>query len=164
MVGLCFILGVIATPAIAVPIVDDPNGFEGIPWGTTFSQSGPFLKIEDDGRQQTYERKGASPALGSTTVDSIRFTAFKGKFGRVTVRYSGMDTHNRLLDYLQNQYGKLDSTPGQIAVGPVKVYTWHGFDTEVTLRFEANVERGIIFFESRAVRDVSVEENSATVF
>lgn len=151
-------------PAIAVPIVDDPHGFEGIPWGTTFSQAGPFLKIEDDGRQQTYERKGASLALGSTTVDSMRFTAFQGKFGRVTVRYSGKDTRNRLLDYLQNQYGKLDRTPGQIAVGPVIVYAWHGLDTEVTLRFEANVERGIIFFESRAVRDGSVEEHSATVF
>lgn len=145
VVGLCIILVVIATSAIAVPIVDDPNGFEGLPWDATFSQPEPFFKIEDDGRQQTYERKGASPALGSTTVDSMRFTAFQGKFGRVTFRYSGKDTHDRLLDYLQNQYGKLDRTPGQIAVGPVKVYAWHGFDTEVTLRFEANVERGIIF-------------------
>ncbi|NJL16311.1 MAG: hypothetical protein HC938_03040 [Nitrospira sp.] len=50
------------------------------------------------------------------------------------------------MTYLQAKYGLLDRTPGQIAVGSVKVYAWHGFHTEVTLRFENRLDRGIIFF------------------
>lgn len=149
---------------MAVPIIDDPEGFENIPWGATLSQVEHFVKVEDDGRLQTYERTGEPPAFGGTPVDSVRFTAYEGKLGRVTVRYRGKDTHERILTYLQSKYGPLDRTPGQISVGAVKVHAWHGFNTEVTLRFETNVERGIIFFESRMLREALSEGTSATAF
>ncbi|WP_053378438.1 hypothetical protein [Nitrospira moscoviensis] len=158
----CLLLA--GAPALAVPIVNDPNGFEGIPWGAAFSEGEHFGKVEDAGRLQTYEIKGTTPALGPVPVDSMRFTTFEGKFGRVTVRYTGKDTHERILTYLQGTYGPLDRTPGQIAVGPVRVYAWHGFDTEVTLRYEAPVARGIIFFESRTLREKLSEGHSATVY
>jgi hypothetical protein len=102
--------------------------------------------------------------LGTTPVDSLRITTFKSRFGRVTVRYSGASTHEAILTYLQSVYGPLDRTPGQIAVGPVKVYAWHGTETDITLRFEANVERGIIFFESRTLQERWPEESPSTVF
>ncbi len=152
------------TVAVAVPIVNDPNGFEDIPWGASFAEGEHFSKVEDAGRLQTYEIKGATPTLGTTPVDSMRFTTFEGKFGRVTVRYTGKDAHENILMYLQAKYGPLDRTPGQIAVGPVKVYAWHGFDTEVTLRYETRAERGIIFFESRALREKLAEGQSTTVY
>jgi hypothetical protein len=148
----------------AVPIENDPNGFEGIPWGAAFKETDQFSKVEETGRLQTFEVKGSAPTLGPATVESMRFTTFDGKFGRVVVRYQGKDTHDKILDYLQAKYGPLDRTPGQIAVGPVKVYAWHGLDTEVTLRYEARFERGIIFFESRSLREKLSEGQSATVY
>jgi hypothetical protein len=150
--------------AFGVPIVNDPNGFEDIPWGTILSEGERFAKIEDAGRLQIYERNGRPPLLGTTEVDSIRFTTFEKKFGRVTVRYRGEETHEKILTYLQSTYGPLDRTPGQIAVGPVKVYAWHGFLTEVTLRFEAGPDRGIIFFESLTLPEKLLDGTSATVF
>lgn len=158
----CLLLA--GSPAMAVPILNDPNGFEGIPWGASLSEGERFGKVEDADRLQTYELKGSAPRLGPVAVDAMRFTTFEGKFGRVTVRYTGKDTHEQILAYLQSTYGSLDRTPGQIAVGPIKVYAWHGFDTEVTLRYETKMERGIIFFESRTLREKLSEGNSATVF
>jgi hypothetical protein len=158
------VLSLTASLAMAVPILNDPNGFEDIPWGATFSEGEHFAKVEEAGALHSYEIKGAAPALGPVTVDFMRFTTFEGKFGRVTVRYTGKDTHERILTYLQSKYGSLDRTPGQISVGPIKVYAWHGFDTEVTLRYETKVERGIIFFESRTLREKLAEGNSATVY
>ncbi len=152
------------SPAWAVPIIDDPNGFEGIPWGASFSEGEQFGKVEEAGRLETYEIKGTAPTLGPTPVDSMRFTTFEGKFGRVTVRYTGKPAHDQILTYLQSTYGPLDRTPGQIAVGPIRVYAWHGYDTEVTLRYEAKAERGIIFFESRTLREKLSEGQSGTVF
>ncbi|MGQ0694811.1 MAG: hypothetical protein ACT4OL_04455 [Nitrospiraceae bacterium] len=159
---LCLVLA--SAPAVAVPIINDPDGFEDIPWGATFSETEHFVKVEDTGRSQTYELKMKPPALGTTPVDSMLFTTFERKFGRVTVRYSGKDTHEGILAYLQSKYGPLDRTPGQIAVGPVKVYAWQGYATEVTLRFETSFERGIIFFESRTLLEKLSEGNSATAF
>lgn len=159
---LCLILQ--SAPSPAVPIVDDPNGFEDIPWGATLSDQDRFVKIEEAARVQTYELKEHPPRFGTTPVDSMRFTSFQNRFGRVTVRYSGTATHEAILAYLQSKYGPLDRTPGQIAVGPVKVYAWHGFHTEVTLRFETKLDRGIIFLESLTLRERWSEEGPSTVF
>jgi hypothetical protein len=162
--GLALCLIAQSTPTTAVPILNDPNGFEDIPWGTTLSDQDRFVKIEDTGRFQTYELKERPPKLGPTPVDSMRFTTFQNRFGRVIVRYGGHASHETILAYLQSTYGLLDRTPGQIAVGPVKVYVWHGIHTEVTLRFESNLDRGIIFFESRTLRERWSEESPSTVF
>ncbi len=151
-------------PAFAVPMQNDPNGFEGIPWGASFSDTDTLVKIEDTGRSQTYEPKAGSPSLGAVPVDSMRFVTSEGKFARVIVRYQGSVTHDRILAYLQSLYGPLDRTPGQFAGGPVKFFSWTGFETDVNLRYETGTDRGIIFFESQDLRRKMTESNSATVF
>ena len=163
---LCFLFSIILqnTLAFAVPMQNDPNGFEGIPWGATFSETDTFKKVEDAGPSQTYELKTGVPSLGPVKVDSLRFVTSEGKFARVTVRYQGKATHDQILAYLQSLYGLLDRTPGQIAGGPVKVYNWTGFETDVTLRYETGTDRGIIFFESQEFRRKITEGNSPTVF
>jgi hypothetical protein len=164
LIGLFFSLILRGTLASAVPMQNDPNGFEGIPWGATFSETDTFVKVEDTGRSQTYELKVAAPSLGTVPVDSVRFVTSEGKFARVTVRYQGKATHDQILAYLQALYGPLDRTPGQIAGGSVKFYSWTGFETDVNLRYETSTDRGIIFFESQELRRKMTESNSATVF
>lgn len=163
--GLFFSVILQSTPASAVPMQNDPNGFEGIPWGATFSETDTFVKVEDTGRSQTYELKTTVPSLGTVRVDSMRFITSEGKFARVTVRYQGKATHDQILAYLQSLYGPLDRTPGQIAGGPVKFFSWTGFETDVNLRYETGTDHGIIFFESQELRRKLIDSNnSATVF
>ena len=163
-IGLFFSLILYGAPASAVPMQNDPNGFEGIPWGATFSETDSFMKVEDAGRSQTYELKTGTPSLGPVKVDSMRFVTSKGKFARVTVRYQGKATHDQILVYLQSLYGPLDRTPGQIASGSVKFFSWTGFETDVKLRYEIGTDRGIIFFESQQLRRKMTDNNSDTVF
>ena len=151
-------------PAFAVPMQNDPNGFEGIPWGATFSETDTFIKIEDTGKSRTYELKTEAPSLGPVRVDSMRFVTFEGQFSRVTVRYQSKAIHDQILVYLQSLYGSLDRTPGQIAGGFVKFFSWTGFETDVSLRYETGTDRGIIFFESQDLRRKMTESNSSTVF
>jgi hypothetical protein len=150
--------------ALAVPMTKDPNGFENIPWGSLFSENATFKKVEDAGRLKTYELATGQAKLGSIVVASMKFMTIDDQFARVTVRYEGKDAHDQILAYLQSKYGPLDRTPGQFSVGPVKFYAWQGFETEVTLRYEARMDRGIIFFESQTMRAKLTEGNSATVF
>lgn len=164
LLGLILALLLPVALALAVPIVNDPNGFEEIPWGAGLNESDQLKRVEDAGPLQSYEQKSGTPALGTIPVDVLRYTTFEGKFGRVLIRYHGKETHEQILTYLQSKYGPLDRTPGQISVGPIRVYAWHGFDTEITLRFESRVEQGVIFFESRTLREKLAEGNSGTVF
>lgn len=158
------VLTLSGNPAFAVPMLNDPNGFEGIPWGAAFSETDTFTKIEDTGRAQTYELKTGAPSLGPAKVDSMRFLTVDGKFARVTVRYQGKATHDQILTYLQSRYGSLDRTPGQFTGGSVKFYSWTGFESDINLRYEIATDRGIIFFESQELRLKITEGNSATVF
>jgi hypothetical protein len=160
---LFFSLILHGTPAFAVPMQNDPNGFEGIPWGATFSETDTFVKIEDTGRSQTYELKTGAPSLDTAPVDSMQFVTSEGKFARVTIRYQGKATHDKILAYLQSLYGALDRTPGQIAGGSVKFFSWTGFETDVNLRYETGTDRGIIFFESQELRRKMTDSNSTTV-
>ncbi|MEK7761466.1 MAG: hypothetical protein AAB433_07795, partial [Nitrospirota bacterium] len=113
-----------AALALAVPILNDPNGFEGLPWESALTEGDQFAKVEEAGRLRSYELKTGQPALGTIPVEVLRYTTFDGKFGRVLVRYQGKDTHEQILAYLQTKYGPLDRTPGQISVGPIRVYAW----------------------------------------
>jgi len=164
LTGIFCLLILSGNLAFAVPMQNDPNGFEGIPWGAAFSETDTFIKVEDTGRSQTYELKTGAPSLGPAKVDSMRFTTADGKFARVAVRYQGKATHDQILAYLQSLYGSLDRTPGQIASGPVKFFSWTGFQTDVNLRYETSADRGIIFFESQELRLKITEGNSDTVF
>lgn len=150
--------------ALAVPMHNDPNGFEGIPWGASFSESETFVKVEDAGRVQTYELKTATRTLGPAAVDSMKFSTIDGQFARVMVRYSGKDTHDRILSYLQQQFGPLDQTPGQIAGGAVKFFNWQGADSAIILRYDLRTSQGVIFFESEAFRVKLNEGNSSSNF
>lgn len=150
--------------ASAVPIENDPNGFETIPWGSILGEMDAFTEINEAGRLQTYELSRQTPMLGAIPVDSLRFTTFDKKLGRVTLRYTGHASHAKILSYLESTYGPLDRTPGQIAAGLIRVYTWHGMYTEVTLRFESGPERGIVFFESRTLPEKLKDETATTAF
>ena len=162
-IGLFFSLILQGAPVSAVPMQNDPNGFEGIPWGTTFLETDTFMKVEDAGRSQTYELKTGTPSLGPVKVDSMRFVTSENKFARVTVRYQGKAIHDQILTYLQSLYGPLDRTPGQIASGPVKFFSWTGFETDVKLRYEIGTDRGIIFFESQQLRRKMTDSSADTV-
>lgn len=133
---------------VAVPMQNDPNGFEGVPWGAALTESEHFGKVEDSGLLKTYELKHGPPTLGTIKIESMKFITVDNQFARVTVRYLGKDTHDQILAFLQSRFGPLDRTPGQFAGGAVKIFTWQGLETEVSLRYETRFDRGIIFFEN----------------
>lgn len=147
-------------PAGAVPMQNDPNGFEGIPWGAAFTESDRFLKVEDAGRVQTYELTSTPRTLGPATVESMKFSTIEGKFARVMVRYTGKETHDRLLTFLQQQFGPIDQSPGQMTGGAVKFFNWQGPDSAIILRYDLRTSQGVIFFESEAFRVKLNEGNS----
>jgi hypothetical protein len=139
----------VASRTAAVPMVNDPKGFEGIPWGAAFSESAEFRLVEESPHIKGYELKPEPPPLGSAKVDSMRFLTFDERFARVVVRYHGAATHDQILSYLQSRYGSLDRTPGQITRGLVQQINWEGEETEIVLTYERQTDRGIVFFEHR---------------
>ena len=132
---------------------NDPNGFEGIPWGAAFTESDQFVKVEDAGRIQTYELTSTPRKLGPATVESMKFSTIEGKFARVMVKYTGKETHDRLLAFLQQQFGPIDQTPGQNGRRRGQVLQLAGADSAIILRYDLQTSQGVIF--SKAKRSAS---------
>ena len=53
-------------PVNAVPMVNDPKGFEGIPWGAAFSETADFVLVENSPHIKGYELKQGPPPLGTS--------------------------------------------------------------------------------------------------
>jgi hypothetical protein len=131
----------------AVSMEHDPNGFQGIRWGTTFAESADFVVVENGKRIKAYELKQGPLALGLAKVDSMRFFTLDGRFARVVIRYHDRLTHDRIVAYFQSMFGPLDKTPGQITKGPVQQLYWLGEETEIVVTYRRRTDRGIIFIE-----------------
>jgi hypothetical protein len=134
--------------ALAVVMVNDPNGFNNIPWGATLDGRPELALVNTARRIKEYEIKKGPLPLGEAKVEMMRLSTVDDKFARVTIRYRGQDVHARILAHLQAQYGPLDRTPGQTMRGFNQQYNWRGTDTEVNMTYEGQGERGFLFIES----------------
>lgn len=132
-------------------LINDPQGFNGIPWGSSLSEREELKLADTAGDIKGYERKEGPLPLGKIPVDYMRYLTIGDKFARVTIRYHGKETHNELLAYLQSQYGQLDRTPGQMVRGLNQQFNWRGTDTEINVTYEAQGDRGYVFFDSRVL-------------
>ena len=137
--------------AHAVPMVNDPNGFQSLSWGVALTTR-PDLEVARAGPHvNEYQLRDSQPLFAGIPVESLRFLSVDEQFARVIIRYRGDDRHKQILTYLEQQFGSLDRAPGQMMRGLNQQYNWRGTDTEINLTYHANTERGFLFIDSRTL-------------
>jgi hypothetical protein len=137
--------------AHAVQMVNDPNGFQSLTWGVALTTR-PDLQVAKAGPHVSeYQLRDSQPSFAGIPVESLRFLAVDEQFARVTIRYQGDDRHKQILTHLEQQFGSLERVPGQMMRGLNQQYIWRGTDTEISLTYHANTERGFIFIDSRTL-------------
>jgi hypothetical protein len=135
----------------AVQMVNDPNGFQSLIWGSTLTAR-PDLQLAKAGPHVSeYQLRDGQPLFAGVPVESLRLLAVDEQFARVTIHYQGDDRHKQILTHLEKQFGSLERTPGQMMRGLNQQYIWRGTDTEISLTYHANTERGFIFIDSRTL-------------
>ena len=138
-------------PVHAVPMVNDPNGFQSLAWGVALTTR-PDLEIAKAGPHvNEYQLRNGQPSYAGIPVESLRFLSVDEQFARVTIQYQGEDRHKQILAYLERQFGSLERVPGQMMRGLNQQYNWRGVDTEINVTYHANTERGFIFIDSRTL-------------
>ena len=137
--------------AHAVPMVNDPNGFQSLLWGVALTTR-PDLEVARAGPHvNEYQLRDSQPLFAGIPVESLRFLSVDEQFARVTIRYQGDDRHKQILTYLEQQFGSLERVPGQMMRGLNQQYSWRGTDTEINVTYQANTGRGFIFIDSRTL-------------
>lgn len=152
LIGFSFYLSVLAAVSPVVGQQErEVNGFYGIPWGARLDNIADLRLIESVDRIQTYEPETGPPHLSDITVDQMRLVAIEGQFARVSIHYSGEQTHSHMLSYLESLFGPIDQTPGSMIRGLTQQFTWRTDDTEVNLTYRSYQQRGTVFIESRTL-------------
>lgn len=151
LLGLLFYLAYSPILAHAVPMQNDPNGFQSLAWGVALTAR-PDLEIARAGPHvNEYRLKDRPPSYAGVPVESLHFLSVDEQFARVTIHYQGGDRHKQILAYLEQQFGSLDRVPGQMMRGLNQQYTWRGADTEISVTYHADTERGFVFIDSRTL-------------
>ncbi|ULA64073.1 MAG: conserved exported protein of unknown function [Nitrospira sp.] len=140
-----------AWPVSAVPMINDPKGFQNIEWGAALAGRDDVAPARTGSHISEY-RSMAGPAIfAGAEMTSILLLSVDDQFARVTIRYQGEQTHAQVMKFLETQFGPLERIPGQMARGLNQQYNWRGPETEINVTYQANTERGFIFIDSRTL-------------
>jgi len=145
----CVTMFIAPAPACAGNLVNDPQGFRGIPWGSSLTDLENLTLTDSGARVKRYDMKQEPLTLGEARVDSMRLYTIDGKLARVAIYYRGQSVHTHVLAYLESQFGPIDRTPGSMVRGLNQQYNWRGTETEINLTYQGQGERGFLFIESR---------------
>ena len=126
-----------------------PPGFQGIPWGSALAELSQFVLVEPDDRVDIYEYKEGPPQFANEPVDFIKLYTIDAQFARVMIRYRNEDTHNRIKQALESEFGKIRHSPGSMIRGLNQEYSWRLEDTEISLSYRELGERGLLTIQSR---------------
>ncbi|MGH7232490.1 MAG: hypothetical protein ACREJU_14190 [Nitrospiraceae bacterium] len=143
------ILVLAATATAAINLRNDPNAFLGIPWGSSLAERQDMTLSNSNGAIKEYTHKDGPLPFADAHVDMMRFLAVEDQFARVIIRYRGKANHDRILSYLESQYGAIERIPGQMTRGLNQQYNWRGTDTEINVTYQSQGERGFLSFDSR---------------
>ena len=148
---VCFsaLLFCTAGPASAITMTNDPHGYRNLPWGAPLADIPELAVTRANSHTIDYEFRDRPPVYADIPVESVHLSTVDAQFARVTIRYHGTQVHKQVLQFLERTYGAIERLPGQMMRGLNQQYTWRGPDTEISLTYEANRDRGFIFIESR---------------
>lgn len=138
-----------AGPVFAITMANDPHGFRDLSWGIPLTDIPDLMVTRENTHTTDYEFRDRPPVYADIPVESLHLSTVDAQFARVTIRYRGAQAHKQVMQYLEQTYGAIERLPGQMMRGLNQQYTWRGTDTEITLTYEANRDRGFIFIESR---------------
>ena len=152
LVGLAWATAILAPVRVgAMPMQNDPEGFQGISWGSSLNTVKGLTMTSSWDQFKEYEFKAGPPPLGHAPLGSVKLSTVGGKFARVTIHYHGENTHVQVLAYLEERYGVIERWPGSMVRGLNQQFNWRGPETEINLTYQRMGERGYIFIESRTL-------------
>lgn len=133
------------------PILQDPKGFFDIMWGDSLANRRELKVIDVSNVLKIYTLKKGNPHVEGIPMESVKLYGLENQYARALFRYKGASTHESLIQYLENRFGKIGPSHGGMMRGLNQQYTWRGPDTEITITYHGFRERGFLSAESRVL-------------
>jgi hypothetical protein len=145
-VGLLF-AGLWSAPVTAGRITNEPTGFNGYLWGASSTDYPSLVRVTDPAVADpvpdvdVYEKPGETLIVNGATLTRIHYRFYKGKLGGIGLRYEGREYRDKLMQWIEQEYGKLPPVERK-----QKQIEWHGENVVITLGYDVLTSRGHLWF------------------
>jgi len=137
----------------------DPDGFDGIKWGTLFSEIKSDMaesrSISDPAEPNVkikiyYTQRGDPLTLGDAQLDKIEYVFWRGKFAEARINASGPENFDRLKKFLFEKYGTVNKSQG--------AYFWDGSVTQIFLKYDGSAKPFLLTIASTTITSQEVKD------
>ena len=141
------LVGLMSAPADAARITNEPAGFNGYTWGTSLDQVSGLTRVKDPKLAEplpgveVYEKPGEALTLNGVTLTRVLYRFYKNRLGGVQLAYEGKENREKLIQWIEEQYGKLPSVERKQSQ-----IEWHGESTVITLGYDVTTKLGRLWF------------------
>jgi|GEM_PF-969429 len=147
---LCVVIaGLCPRSACAAPINDNQDSFNSYVMTAPLSQY-PSLKLVKTWSAEMvkevgfYENPGEAVMVNGVSLTGIRYRFADQRLESIYATYEGRENRDRLMRWLEEQYGKLAPVERRI----VNQVEWRGDRMVITLDFDIYTKRGSLWFIS----------------
>ncbi len=123
----------------------EPDGFNGIKWGTEVSTLTGMALIKDDGPEKYYQKKDDNLTMGAAQLSDITYGFRAGKFESVIIHTKGQVNYGHLKDVCFEKFGKGWRTAAD-EKSDIQTFTWFGDTAWGKLKYEKDKDEGVLMF------------------
>jgi hypothetical protein len=137
----------------------EPDGFDGIKWGTPFSEVKSDMvesrSISDPAEPNVkikiyYTKKGDHLKLGEAQLDKMEYVFWRGKFAEARINATGPENFDRLNKFLFEKYGMVNKSQG--------AYFWDGSVTQIFLKYDGSAKPFLLTISSTTITSQEVKD------
>lgn len=134
---------------------NEPDGFQGIKWGTNIKELTDMVLDEDGGDSKLYRRQGDAVTIGTAVLESCSYIFYRDMFYGVFIEFSSSSNAHAIKENLLQAHGEgLPLRPGK----SIETYQWSGSLVNILYEFSRASGKGTVTYFYKPIDQVK-EEN-----
>jgi hypothetical protein len=134
---------------------NEPDGFQGIKWGTNIKDLTDMVLDEDGGDSKLYRRQGNAVSIGTAVLESCSYIFYRDMFYGVFIEFTSSSNAYAIKETLLQAHGEcLPLRPGK----SIETYQWSGSLVNILYEFSRPSGKGTVTYFYKPI-DQMKEEN-----
>lgn len=134
---------------------NEPDGFQGIKWGTNIKELTDMVLDEDGGDSKLYRRQGDAVTIGTAVLKSCSYIFYRDMFYGVFIEFTSSSNAHAIKENLLQAHGEgLPLRPGK----SIETYQWSGSLVNILYEFSRASGKGTVTYFYKPIDQVK-EEN-----
>jgi len=139
---------------------NEPDGFQGIKWGTNIKELADMVLDEDGGYSKLYRRQGNAVTIGTAVLESCSYIFYRDMFYGVFIEFTSSSNARAIKETLLRSHGEgALLQPGKL----IEAYQWSGSLVNILYEFSEASGKGTVTYFYKPIDQVKEEKEKEAV-